>query len=396
LVDKKLVVVCSAFVVDPLVMTSYSPLVASLKTAFNVDITLIALSSTFHMLPLAIFCLFSGTISDLYHRPRILMYGLLISSVGSLLSALSPNILVFLLSRSIQGIGSALIMPIALALIGDITPRHDLGKAMGFNGMYTALLSACLAPLISGYLGQMNWRLVPLYLFAYSLVIGILCVIILRGLSVSKKEGNIGLVLQRIKHTATNRNVALLAVIGFISMFAWSGTQPLISDILSLPPLSMNEDDIGTMYSMVGLVGVLFAYIGGVLTDRYGAKRNMIFGFIMQILPMFLLTMANSYSSYLVLLALQGGFMRVTHTSSSTLGVEAVPESRGSASSIIQFASFLGFATSPIIMSEIYVSSGINPVYISNAFLLMGSIIFIALIRMPRRAPETRVTVAHA
>jgi MFS family permease len=377
-------------------MTSYSPLVASLKTAFNVDITLIALSSTFHMLPLAIFCLFSGTISDLYHRPRILMYGLLISSVGSLLSALSPNILVFLLSRSIQGIGSALIMPIALALIGDITPRHDLGKAMGFNGMYTALLSACLAPLISGYLGQMNWRLVPLYLFAYSLVIGILCVIILRGLSVSKKEGNIGLVLQRIKHTATNRNVALLAVIGFISMFAWSGTQPLISDILSLPPLSMNEDDIGTMYSMVGLVGVLFAYIGGVLTDRYGAKRNMIFGFIMQILPMFLLTMANSYSSYLVLLALQGGFMRVTHTSSSTLGVEAVPESRGSASSIIQFASFLGFATSPIIMSEIYVSSGINPVYISNAFLLMGSIIFIALIRMPRRAPETRVTVAHA
>ena len=212
----------------------------------------------------------------------------------------------------------------------------------------------------------------------------------------SKKEGNIGLVLQRIKHTATNRNVALLAVIGFISMFAWSGTQPLISDILSLPPLSMNEDDIGTMYSMVGLVGVLFAYIGGVLTDRYGAKRNMIFGFIMQILPMFLLTMANSYSSYLVLLALQGGFMRVTHTSSSTLGVEAVPESRGSASSIIQFASFLGFATSPIIMSEIYVSSGINPVYISNAFLLMGSIIFIALIRMPRRTPETRVTVAHA
>ena len=396
MVDKKLVVVCSAFVVDPLVMTSYSPLVASLKTAFNVDITLIALSSTFHMLPLAIFCLFSGTISDLYDRPRILMYGLLISSIGSLLSALSPNILVFLLSRSIHGIGSALIMPIALALIGDITPRHDLGKAMGFNGMYTALLSACLAPLISGYLGQMNWRLVPLYLFAYSLVISILCVIILRGLSVSKKEGNIGLVLQRIKHTATNRNVALLAVIGFISMFAWSGTQPLISDILSLPPLSMNEDDIGTMYSMVGLVGVLFAYIGGVLTDRYGAKRNMIFGFIMQILPMFLLTMANSYSSYIVLLALQGGFMRVTHTSSSTLGVEAVPESRGSASSIIQCASFLGFASSPIIMSEIYVSSGINPVYISNAFLLMGSIIFIALIRMPRRTPETRVTVAHA
>jgi len=387
LIDKKLIVLCSAFVVDPLVMTSYTPLVSTLKTGFNVDITLVALSSTFHMLPLAIFCLFSGTISDLYYRPRILMYGLLISSVGSLLSALSPNILVFLLSRSIQGIGSALIMPIALALIGDITPRHDLGKAMGFNGMYNAILSACLAPLISGYLGEINWRLVPLYLLAYSLVTGILCGITLRGLSVPRKEGSIRLIHQQIKQTATNRNVALLAVIGFISMFAWSGTQPLISDILSLPPLSMNENDIGTIYSIVGLVGVLFAYFGGVLTDRYGAKRNMIFGFIMQTLPMLLLTMANSYSSYLVLLALQGGFMRVTHTSNSTLTVDAMPESRGSASSIIQFASFLGFASSPIVMSQIYVSSGINPVYISNAFLLMVSIIFIALIRIPQRNP---------
>jgi len=364
-------------------MTSYTPLVSTLKTGFNVDITLVALSSTFHMLPLAIFCLFSGTISDLYYRPRILMYGLLISSVGSLLSALSPNILVFLLSRSIQGIGSALIMPIALALIGDITPRHDLGKAMGFNGMYNAILSACLAPLISGYLGEINWRLVPLYLLAYSLVTSILCGITLRGLSVPRKEGSIRLIHQQIKQTATNRNVALLAVIGFISMFAWSGTQPLISDILSLPPLSMNENDIGTIYSIVGLVGVLFAYFGGVLTDRYGAKRNMIFGFIMQTLPMLLLTMANSYSSYLVLLALQGGFMRVTHTSNSTLTVDAMPESRGSASSIIQFASFLGFASSPIVMSQIYVSSGINPVYMSNTLLLMFSITFIALIRMP-------------
>jgi ACDE family multidrug resistance protein len=364
-------------------MTSYNPLVATLKIAFNVDITLIALSSTFHMLPLAVLCLFSGTISDLHYKPRILIYGLLISSVGSFLSAISPNILVFLLSRSIQGTGSALIMPVALALIADITPRNALGKAMGFNGMYNALLSACIAPLLSGYLGGINWRLVPLCLLTYSLVISILCGITLRGLSLPQREGSIGLVLRQIRHTATNRNIALLAVIGFISMFTWAGTQPLISDFLSLPPLSMKDDDIGTMYSIVGLIGILFAYVGGVLTDRLGAKRNMIFGFLMQILPMLLLTTANSYSSYLVLLTVQGGFMRVSNTSSSTLGVEAIPESRGSASSIIQCASFLGFASAPIVMSQIYVSSGINPVYILNAFLLLGSIMFIAQIRLP-------------
>jgi MFS family permease len=165
-------------------------------------------------------------------------------------------------------------------------------------------------------------------------------------------------------------------------MFAWSGIQPLISDILSLPPLSMSENEIGTIYSIVGFIGILFAYVGGVLTDRFGAKRNMIFGLLMEILPVFLLTFANSYWSYVILLAVHGGFMRVTHTSRSTLVVELIPEARGSTSSIIQFASFLGFASSPIVMSQIYVSSGINPVYMSNTFLLMLSIIFITLIRM--------------
>jgi MFS family permease len=389
LVDKKLIVVCSASVVDPLVMTSYNPLVSALKTTFNADITLVALSSTFHMLPLAILCLFSGTISDLYHRPKMLMYGLFISSIGSLLGAISPNILVFLLSRSIQGIGSALIMPIALALIGDITPREALGKAMGFNGMYNALVSAGLGPLISGYLGEINWRLVSLYLCAYSLIIGILSRIVLRGLPVPHGNGSIGLVLQQIRRTVMNRNIVLLATVGFISMFAWAGIQPLISDMLSLPPLSMSKKEIGTIYSIVGFIGVLFAYVGGVLTDRFGPKRNMMFGLLMEILPVILLTFANSSWSYAILLAVHGGFMRVTQTSRSTLVVEQIPEARGSASSIIQFASFLGFASSPIVMSQIYVSSGMNPVYMSNALLLTVSITFIALIRMPRKNSGT-------
>jgi len=376
--------ICSAFVVDPLVMTSYSPLVPAIKTAFDVDITLVALSSTFHMLPLAILCLFSGTVSDLYDRPTILMYGLFISAFGSLLSALSPTITVFLLSRSVQGIGSALIMPIALALIGDLTPREEMGKAIGFNSMFNAFFSTSLGPLISGFLGDINWRLVALYLFAYSLSIGILSRVVLRGVVASPEKGSIHLVFQRIRHVIGNRNIALLSVVGFISMFAWSGVQPLISDTLSLPPFSMRESEIGTTYSIVGFIGIFFAYLGGILTDKLGAKNNMIFGLAMEILPVVLLTFVNAYWSYLVLLAVHGGFMRVTQTSRSTLTVGLMPDARGGASSIVQFASFLGFSVSPIIMPQIYVTSGINPVYLLNAGLLLVSLFFIAFIRIDR------------
>jgi ACDE family multidrug resistance protein len=384
MVNKKLIVICSAFVVDPLVMTSYTPLVQAIKTTFNADITLVALSATFHMLPLSLLCLFSGTLSDLYYRPKILMYGLFISSFGSLLGALSPTISVFLLSRSIQGIGSALIMPIALALIGDITPREEIGRAMGFNSMFNAFFSTSLGPLISGFLGDIDWRLVSLYLFAYCLLIGVLSRIILRGFVVSQEKRSISLLFQKIRHVVGNRNIALLGAVGFISMFAWAGVQPLISDTLALPPFSMKESEIGTMYSIVGFIGILFAYMGGVLTDKLGAKNNMIFGLAMEILPIFLLTFFNSYWSYLVLLTVQGGFMRVMLTSRSTLMVGLMPEARGSVSSIVQFASFLGFSLSPIIMPQIYVSFGINAVYMANVYLLLISLIFVAFIRVDR------------
>ena len=389
MVNTKLIVVCSAFAVDPLVMTSYTPVVPAIKTTFNADISLVALSTTFHMLPLSLLCLFSGTVSDLYHRPKILMFGLFISSCGSLLGALSPNLTVFLVSRSVQGIGSAFIMPIALALLGDITPREAMGKAIGFNSMFSAFFSTSLGPLISGFLGDIDWRMVSLYLFAYSSLIGVLSWLLLRGFVVSHENRNITLLFQKIKQVVCNRNIALLSAVGFISMFGWAGAQPLISDTLSLPPFSMKESEIGTLYSIVGFTGIGFAYGGGILTDKLGAKNNMLFGLAMNILPIFLLTLVNSYGFYLVLLTLQGGFMRVAQTSRSALTVGLMPEARGSAASIVQFASFLGFSLSPIIMPQIYVSSGINSVYMSNVYLLLLSLGFIAFIRVdhsPSRA----------
>jgi len=129
--------------------------------------------------------------------------------------------------------------------------------------------------------------------------------------------------------------------------------------------------------------------MGGILTDKLGAKNNMIFGLAMQILPIFLLTFVNSYWPYLVLLTVQGGFMRVTQTSRSTLTVGLMPDARGSASSLVQFASFLGFSLSPLIMPQIYVSSGINSVYMSNVYLLLVSLVFIAFIHVDRSKERT-------
>ena len=393
MLSKKLLVICCAYAVDPLVMQSFNPLVPAIKAAFDVDITLVALSTAFHMLPLSILCLFSGTISDLYSRPKILMYGLFIYSFGLMLGAISPNVTFFLLTRIIDGAGAALIQPICVALIGDLTPEHEVGKAIGFSGMFLAFVGMTLGPLISGFLSEINWRIVPLYIGVYSLIIGVLSTIIFRGFTTSTENNRkVSLVFQKIKQAVGNRNILLLAPVGFISMFAWSAVQPLISDSLSLYPLSLKKSEIGTIFSIVGLVGVFFAYVGGVLTDRLGAKRSMLFALLMEALPLFLLIFANSFWSYSALLAINGAFNRVAQTSRSTLAVELTPGARGSASSIIQFAQFLGYSSSPIIMPFLYLTFGIDYVFLLGSSLMLLSIVFIASIRLNKLISTARTT----
>ncbi len=382
MLDRKFLVVSLTTVIDPLIVESYNPLVSTLRTAFNVNLELITLSLTFHMLPLAILSLFSGTLSDLYHRPRILMYGLVISSVGSLLGAISPNVAFFLLSRSIQGTGSALIMPIAIALIGDITPREALGKAFGVSGVISGLFGVALGPLIGGFLGGIEWRILPLLFFSYSLALAVLSRVVLRGSTASnRKKGSINLIFEQIWKTGRNRNVALLSAAGFLSFFTLQGMMPLISDVLSLRPLQLAKSQIGIMFSIVGLVGILSSLLGGILTDRIGSRRSIIFGYLMMLAPMFLLTLADSYWLYIILLSFLNSFNRLAFVSRSALVVALTPESRGTASSVFNFAGFLGFASAPIALTQIYMTSGMSSIYLLNVFLLLICAIFAFLVR---------------
>ncbi|MCJ7630783.1 MFS transporter [Candidatus Bathyarchaeota archaeon] len=379
--DKRFLIICCSALVDPLIINAYSPLVQEFKTAFNVDVSFIALSLTFHMLPLALLSLFSGTFSDLYYRPKILMYGLFVSSLGSVLGASSPTILVFLLSRSIQGLGSALIMPVASALMGDIIPRNALGKAMGVQAIFTGFFGVVLGPLFGSFFAGIMWRVVPLILAAYTFLLGLLSRLILRNMKLPEKK-SVSLLLHKLKQIARNRNIALLCTTGFISMFCYQGIQPILSDSLSLSPLLITKNEIAVLFSTIGIIRILFSFLGGILADKIGPRRTMITGFLVEVLAAFLLTSANSYGSYLLWLAVLAGFNNLTMISRTTLVLSLVPEARGTASSLSSFASFLGFSSAPIISTQIYIASGIGSVFLFDILLLFLCALFALFLRI--------------
>jgi hypothetical protein len=108
----------------------------------------------------------------------------------------------------------------------------------------------------------------------------------------------------------------------------------------------------------------------------------MALGFFTMLLPQFLLLFATSWWMYAFLLSLLGGFQRFALSSVQTLVVAAIPHARGSASSIFNFARYLGFAVAPTFLATMYVTQGINIVYILNLALMFSNIFLTALLRI--------------
>src|SRR5947209_18861373 len=72
-----------------------------------------------------------GKLSDIYGRRTFFLVGMIIFLAGSALSGTSQNMTQLIIHRAIQGSGAGSLMPIALAIIGDIFPPSERGKWQG-------------------------------------------------------------------------------------------------------------------------------------------------------------------------------------------------------------------------------------------------------------------------
>ncbi len=127
-----------------------------------------------YTLALTIFVLAGGKLADKLGHRFTFCVGVLTFALTSALCGLSSEEVGFVLSRFLQGIGGALLIPSTAAIITDSFPPHQRGQAMG---IYVGIGSLFLAigPFIGGLLAQyLSWRFVfwinlPVALIGYAL-----------------------------------------------------------------------------------------------------------------------------------------------------------------------------------------------------------------------------------
>ncbi|AUX48431.1 multidrug MFS transporter [Sorangium cellulosum] len=99
-----------------------------------------------------------GKLSDLFGRKPVLLTGMSIFLLGSLLCGVSQSAVQLILSRALQGVGSAALFTTAFAVVADIFPPAERGKYQGIFGAAFGL-SSVLGPLAGGFItDRFGWH----------------------------------------------------------------------------------------------------------------------------------------------------------------------------------------------------------------------------------------------
>jgi EmrB/QacA subfamily drug resistance transporter len=114
---------------------------------------------TANILPLAALMVFGGRLGDLYGMRRVFLIGAVIFALATTAMGASQNIEWAIAARALQGVGAALMMPTALAIVSAVYPDEEKGAALGILAGASAFFAA-LGPVLGGVLTAIDWRLV--------------------------------------------------------------------------------------------------------------------------------------------------------------------------------------------------------------------------------------------
>ncbi len=172
--------------------------------------------STAYLLTSTVMVPIYGKLSDLFGRKPIFLFGVVIFLIGSALSGASQSMNQLIAFRAFQGIGAGALMPIAIAIIGDLFTPRERGKWQGLTGGVWGL-SAIVGPTLGGWITQNStWR----WIFYVNIPVGLVAMLVLIFLMPTLRG--------KAKQISIDYIGAALLVLGTVPLllgFTWAGTQ---------------------------------------------------------------------------------------------------------------------------------------------------------------------------
>lgn len=369
-----------------------------------------------------------GRLGDIVGGRRLLTGGILLFAAASVMCAVAPTLWLLVAARVAQGLGAAVMMALAMALVGETVPKARAGSAMGLLGTMSAVGTA-LGPSLGGLLiAGLGWR--AIFLAGIPLAIAAL-VLTLRGLPVDRRPPGadrarfdsvgtlllaltlmayaLAMTIGRGRFDLINGALLLTSVVG-ASLFVGSqrrtvsplvelatlsnarlraslATNSLVSTVmmatLVVGPfyltrgLRLDEAVVGAAMSVGPIVSALSGVPAGRTVDRLGARRVAVLGLLAMLcgaMALSVLPALFGLAGYVAAIGILTPGYQLFQAANNTMVMSDVrAERRGVVSGMLNLSRNLGLITGASVMGAVFtIASGTPDVATAPAEAVAG------------------------
>ena len=334
-----------------------APLIPRLADLFHASTNVAGLAVPAYLVPYGVMQLVWGPLSDRMGRGRLILGSLLAFIVLTALTAAVDGVGGFLTARVLTALGASAVVPISLALVGDLFDYTRRGHALGWlfgamaGGMaFGSTVGALLEPMV-------GWR--GLFLGVSGLAVMVLIALVrhrslLEGQR-SAQRHTLRQVAGVYRQLVGNPRAARTYVYVLFNAVLHSGIYTWLGLYFSRR-YGLSETGIGLALLAYGVPGFLFGPVIGRLADRHGRARLIPLGLAVGGLSAFLLV-----PHLPVLVAgITVGILSLGYDLTQPLLagiVSQLSQNRGQAMGVNVFTLFVGFGLGSLIFQSLLLTS---------------------------------------
>lgn len=368
----------------------------TLVEAFSAPFAQVQAVVVAYLAALTISVVIAGRLGDRYGLKPALVGGLTVFAAASLLCAVAPNLWLLIGARTLQGIGAAFLMTLAMALMRQTAGEARVGRAMGLLGTVSALGTA-LGPSLGGLLIPVMgwpgvfWVQVPLAVLAL-----VLSVTKLPDESAKGKGRSAS--LWSMMDGSLAPSLAVNMLVAAVMM-----TTLVVGPFYLSLGLGLEAKQVGFIMAAGPAIAIFSGVPSGRLVDVWGSGRVLAIGLILltagALLLAFVPNMMGVIGYLLSIIVLTPGY-QLFQAANNTAALADVPKDRrGTVSGALNLSRNVGLIAGASLMGAIF-ASGVGTREFTSAtasdiaagmrltFLLASAMMLVAIgITFGRRNP---------
>lgn len=317
------------------------PLLPEISKSTNMPLSSGGLLYVSYAVAYAISAPLMGIISDRWSRKNLLMSGMLLFGISTALVGTGETFAALMMFRILSGIGAGMIEPAVYAIVGDVYPYEQRGRAMG---VVTAALisSTVLGVPLAGYITELtawNWTFWIIALLSAVAFLAIFFVVA----DTNHKEQSHKLPLSQTVKSALNKSSIFFSLLGSLLYYGALQGMFVLAGVYYFTFYGLGTGETGLVLMAAGLSSVVGSLVGGKLADQWNKKLVVSAASLMSAIFVFALSLTTSHLwTSIILHMVWAALYAVGQSAFNALISELNPQSRGTVMSLNSSAMYIG------------------------------------------------------